>query len=145
MPKGKKGSGGRIYWHGYLDQIIDQYNQSEDPDEREQLFREHLDYPLDKMAENIINRFKFPYINNSFEETKQQVVSFLVMNLGKYNSEKAKSFSYFSVIAKNYLILHNDKGYKQEKRSVYLSDTQDDLHVPIEEMIDLSGGKLLGS
>jgi hypothetical protein len=137
MPKGKKGSGNRIYWPAHLDQVIDEYNQSSDPDHREHLFREHLDYPLDKMAENIINRFKFPYINNSFEETKQQVVSFLVMNLGKYNSSKAKSFSYFSVIAKNYLILHNNNGYKQEKRSVYLSDTQDDLHVPIEEMIDL--------
>jgi hypothetical protein len=137
MPKGKKGSGNRIYWTAHLDQVIDQYNQSTDPDEREHLFREHLDYPLDKMAENIINRFKFPYINNNFEETKQQVVSFLVMNLSKYNSSKAKSFSYFSVIAKNYLILHNNNGYKQEKRSVYFSDTQDDLHVPIEEMIDL--------
>jgi hypothetical protein len=137
MPKGKKGSGTRIYWPAHLDGVIDEYNQSDDLDVRESLFREHLDYPLDKMAENIINRFKFPYINNSFEETKQQVVSFLVMNLGKYNSSRAKSFSYFSVIAKNYLILHNNNGYKQEKRSVYFSDTQDDLHVSIEEAIDL--------
>jgi hypothetical protein len=138
MPKGKKGSGSnRIYWPEYLDQIIDQYNQSSDPDEREKLFVEHLDYPLDKMAENIINRFKFPYINNSFEEIKQQVVSFLVMNLGKYNSSKAKSFSYFSVIAKNYLILNNNNEYKQEKRTIYLSDVHDDLHLPIEEIVDL--------
>lgn len=138
MTKRKRGSGNRIYWPPHLDQIIDQYNKSTDMDEREAIFREHLDHPLDKMAENIINRFKFPYINNSFEEIKQQVVSFLVMNLSKYDSSKAKSFSYFSVIAKNYLILHNNNGYKSEKRSVYLSDTQDELHVPIEELVDLN-------
>lgn len=139
MPRRKKGSEStnKIYWPESLDQVIDTYNSEVDPDIREQIFKDYLDYPLDKMAENVINRFKFPYINNNFEDTKQQVVSFLVMNLSKYNSSRAKSFSYFSVIAKNYLILHNKTAYKQEKRSLYLSDTQVDLHVPIEEILDL--------
>jgi hypothetical protein len=140
MPRGKKGSTtptNKIYWPPELDQVIDEYNAETDLDVREHLFKEHLDYPLDKMGENIINRFKFPYINGNFEETKQQVVSFLVMNLSKYKSERAKSFSYFSVIAKNYLILHNNIGYKQERRSLYLSDTGTDLHVPIEEILNL--------
>lgn len=141
MPK-KNNQVGRIYWPRKLDEIIVQYNDSDDMDEREELFREHLDYPLDKMAENIINRFKFPYIGGSFDETKKQVVSFLVMNLSKYkpvreDGELNKSFSYFSVIAKNYLILHNNNGYKQEKRSVYLSDTTSDSYVSLEEMTDL--------
>ena len=136
MPRKSKGTN-RVYWPQEIDKIIDQYNKSNDPDEREQLFREYLDYPLDKMAENIINRFKFPYIGGSFEETKKQVVSFLVINLSKYTPDKGKSFSYFSVIAKNYLILHNNNGYKQEKRAVYLSDTQSDNYVSLEEMIDL--------
>jgi len=137
MPKKSKKQVGRVYWPRSLDVIIGQYNESTDPDEREMLFREHLDYPLDKMAENIINRFKFPYINGSFEETKKQVVSFLVLTLEKYTPEKGKSFSYFSVIAKNYLILHNNNGYKHEKRSVYLSDTQNDSYVSLEELADL--------
>ena len=73
---------------------------------------------------------------NGFDETKKQVVSFLVINLAKYTQEKGKSFAYFSVIAKNYLILHNNYGYKQEKRSLSLSDTNDTF-VPIEEMVSL--------
>lgn len=128
---------GKVYWPRSIDAIIGQYNESTDPEERERLFRNHLDYPLDKMAENIINRFKFPYIDGSFDETKKQVVSFLVMNLSKYTPDKGKSFSYFSVIAKNYLILHNNNGYKHEKRSVYLSDTQTDNYVTLEELMDL--------
>lgn len=137
MPKKNKNQVGRVYWPRSLDEIIGQYNTSTDSDERNQLFREHLEYPLDKMAENIINRFKFPYINGSFDETKKQVVSFLVLTLEKYTPEKGKSFSYFSVIAKNYLILHNNNGYKHEKRSVYLSDTQNESYVTLEELSDL--------
>ena len=128
---------GKIYWPRELDGVIVKYNNSNDPDEREQLFRIHLDYPLDKMAENIINRFRFPYINISFDEIKKQVVSFLVMNLSKYTQDKGKSFSYFSVIAKNYLILHNNNGYKLEKSSIYLSDVQSENYVPLEEIIDV--------
>lgn len=137
MRKRNKKQVGKVYWPRSLDKIIVQYNASVDPDERETLFREYLDYPLDKMAENIINRFKFPYISGSFEETKKQVVSFLVLTLHKYTPDKGKSFSYFSVIAKNYLILHNNNGYKHEKRSVYLSDTQTDSYVSLEELSDL--------
>lgn len=137
MPRKNKNQIGKVYWPKSLDKIIDQYNNSKDQEERERLFREHLDYPLDKMAENIINRFKFPYIDGNFDETKKQVVSFLVLTLDKYTPEKGKSFSYFSVIAKNYLILHNNNGYKHEKRSVYLSDTQDNSYVSLEELTDL--------
>ena len=63
MKKKKRSSTGRMYWSGKLDEIIQQYNASTDMDEREQLFRQHLYQPLDKMAENIINTFKFSYVD----------------------------------------------------------------------------------
>ncbi len=143
MPrKSKSGTTTGVYWPRKLDEYIVQYNNSTDPDEREQIFVDHLHFPLDKMAESIINRFKFPYMGGSFDETKKQVISFLVINLSKYkpvreDGEPNKSFSYFSVIAKNYLIHHNTNGYKQEKRSVYLSDTTNENYVSLEEMVDL--------
>ena len=62
----------------------------------------------------------------SFNDVKDQVVGFLVLNLHKYSEDKGKAFSYFSVIAKNYLILNNNNRYKQEKRSVYISDMTED-------------------
>lgn len=118
-----------VYWRGYLDQIIDQYNQETDQLNKEHLYNTYLYYPLDKLAENIINRFKFTYIHDGFEEIKHDVVGFLTLNLDKYNSSKAKSFSYFSVIAKNYLIALNSHGYKQEKTLTHLikDDDQSDI------------------
>lgn len=126
----------KVYWPKELDNIIVKYNSSLDLDEREKIFIEYLNYPLNKLVENVINRFKFPYMGDTFEEIKKQVVSFLVVNLSKYSPEKGKSFSYFSVIAKNYLILHNNNGYKQEKRSLYFSDIEDEHHIPLEEIAD---------
>jgi len=127
---------GKMYFTGDTESAIIAYNKSNDMDEREQIYRSSIQAPLDKLAENIINRFKFPYIDGSFEEVKGQVVSFLVLNLHKFTEDKGKAFSYFSVIAKNYLILHNNLSYKSEKRMVYFSDKLDDSSIQEELIVD---------
>ena len=67
-------------------------------------------------AENIINTFKFTYFDYGFEDIKAEVVAFMVMNMHKYDHTKgSKAFSYFSIVAKNYLILHNNANYKKYK------------------------------
>ena len=71
---------------------------------------------FDKLAENIINTFKFSYFDYPFQDVKNEVVAFMVMNLHKYDHTKgSKAFSYFSIVAKNYLILHNNANYKKLK------------------------------
>ena len=51
-----------------------------------------------------------------FVDVKHEVVAFCVMNMHKYDHTKgSKAFSYFSVVAKNYLILHNNNNYKKLK------------------------------
>ena len=39
----------------------------------------------------------------------------MVMNMHKFKEGKGKAFSYFSIVAKNYLILNNNKNYKMGK------------------------------
>ena len=132
----------RIYFTKETECAIVRYNSEEDPEIRDQIFRNEIYYPLDKLAENIINRFKFPYMDYSFNDVKDQVVGFLVLNLHKYSEDKGKAFSYFSVIAKNYLILNNNNRYKQEKRSVYISDmTEDQSSLTDAMMVDSSASE----
>ena len=38
------------------------------------------------------------------------------MNMHKFTEGKGKAFSYFSIVAKNYLILHNNNNYKRMKQ-----------------------------
>jgi hypothetical protein len=125
---------GKVYFSEDTEKAIIAYNKSVDSDERELLFRSEIYGPLDKLAENVINRFKFPYMEGTFDEVKSQVVSFLVINLHKFTEDKGKAFSYFSVIAKNYLILHNNNSYKEEKRVLYFSDQTEDSFT-LEEML----------
>lgn len=130
----RKKAPSKVYFTQDTEDAIIKYNKSINPEERETLFRDNIHAPLDKLAENVINRFKFPYMEGTFDEIKAQVVSFLVINLHKFTEDKGKAFSYFSVIAKNYLILHNNNSYKEEKRVLYFSDQTEDSFT-LEEML----------
>ncbi len=83
---------------------------------RNKIYGEEIHKAFDKLAENIINTFKFTYFDYGFTDIKNEVVAFMVINMHKYDHTKgSKAFSYFSVVAKNYLILHNNNNYKKLK------------------------------
>ena len=103
------------YFTQETENAIIRYNNSKDPVIRNRIYNEHIKTPFEKLAENIIHTFKFYYFDVSSEEVKNEVVSFLVMNMHKYTAGKGKAFSYFSIVAKNYLILHNNNNYKKMK------------------------------
>ena len=103
----------------YFDQVVEnaiiRYNNTDDARLKNIIYNDHIKFAFDKLAENIIHTFKFYYFDVSSEEVKNEVVSFLVMNMHKYTEGKGKAFSYFSIVAKNYLILHNNNNYKKMK------------------------------
>mgnify|MGYP007063693395 FL=1 len=111
----KKGSS-RYYFTQITENAIIRYNKSEDPRLRNKIYNEHIAKAFDKLCENIIHTFKFYYFDVSSEDVKHEVVSFLVMNMHKFKEGKGKAFSYFSIVAKNYLIFHNNKNYKTYKQ-----------------------------
>ena len=114
MPRKK--SKKKLYFGPEVQEAIIRYNTSEDDSERNKIYGEEIHKAFDKLAENIINTFKFTYFDYGFEDIKCEVVAFLVMNIHKYDHTKgSKAFSYFSIVAKNYLILHNNNNYKKLK------------------------------
>jgi len=125
----------KIYFTTDTEQAIIHYNQETDLDIREKIYREKIHPALDKLVESIINRFKFPYIEERYDDIKSEVISFIVLNLHMFSEGKGKAFSYFSVVAKNYLILKNNASYKERLRSSYLSDTTNDDTVSLEEVL----------
>ena len=103
------------YFTDITEKAIIRYNNEERPAMRNRIYNDHIKDAFDKLCENIIHTFKFYYFDVSSEEVKNEVVSFLVMNMHKYTAGKGKAFSYFSIVAKNYLILHNNNNYKKMK------------------------------
>ena len=116
MPrKAKKGSP-RYYFHQGTEDAILRHNKETRPVMRERIYNEHIRNAFEKLAENIIHTFKFYYFDVPSEDVKHEVVSFLYMNMHKFQEGKGKAFSYFSIVAKNYLILHNNNNYKRMKQ-----------------------------
>ena len=113
--KKKKAKKKNYYFHQGTEDAIIRYNKSDNRVLRNTIYNEHIRAAFDKLAENIIHTFKFYYFDVSSEEVKHEVVSFLVLNIHKFKEGKGKAFSYFSIVAKNYLILNNNKNYKMGK------------------------------
>ena len=133
MPrKAKKGSP-RYYFHQGTEDAIIRHNKETRPHMRERIYNEHIRVPFEKLAENIIHTFKFYYFDVPSSDVMHEVVSFLYMNMHKFTEGKGKAFSYFSIVAKNYLILHNNNNYKRLKQhdSEEVTDYKRD---PITEM-----------
>ena len=106
----------KVYFGQEVQEAIVDYNTSTNDNERNTIYGTRIHKAFDKLAENIINTFKFSYFDYGFEDIKCETVAFMVMNIHKYDHTKgSKAFSYFSVVAKNYLILHNNNNYKKYK------------------------------
>ena len=119
----KKGKGKQYFTQETEDAIVE-YNGSDDAKIRNDIYNERIRYAFEKLAENILNTFKFSYFQCSHEEVQQEVVSNLVSNIHKYKQENGKAFSYFSIIAKNFLILYNNGNYKKFKRHMSVDDDE---------------------
>ena len=121
-PGRKPAKNKKVYFGLEVQDAIVRYNLSEINSTKNKIYQQEIHKAFDKLAENIINTFKFSYFDSPFEDTKAEVVSFLVMNIHKYDHTKgSKAFSYFSVVAKNYLILHNNNNYKKLKSHADIS------------------------
>lgn len=106
------------------------YNNSSDINERNYLFNTKINNSIHKLVENIINTFKFYYMEvDTIEELKHEVVVFLLDKLYLYDQSKGKAYSYFGTIAKRYLIVYNNTNYKRLKDRVELDHVDEDRKV----------------
>ena len=135
MPrKAKKGSP-RYYFHQGTEDAIIRLNKETRAHMKERIYNEHIRTAFEKLAENIIHTFKFYYFDVPSEDVKHEVVSFLYMNIHKFTEGKGKAFSYFSIVAKNYLILHNNNNYKKMK----MHDGEDVMDYKRDPITELRG------
>ena len=136
----------KVYFGQEVQDAIVEYNSSESDTERNKIYGTRIHAAFDKLAENKINTFKFTYFDDPYVDVKHEVVAFMVMNIHKYDHSKgSKAFSYFSVVAKNYLILHNNNNYKKYKthdkidvleRHKYLGGVENDFESFTTEMVE---------
>ncbi len=113
----------KIYFSKKTEEAIIEYNSETDNVKRNEIYETRIKYSFDKLVENIFNTFKFTYFDNSPLEIQKETVAHLVSNIHKFEAGKGKAFSYFSIVAKNYLIFHNNNNYKRFNQHVDISET----------------------
>ena len=118
MPRPRKN---KMYFTQDTEDAIIEYNKTKSELKRNQLYKDRIQYPFEKLAENILNTFKFTYFDVPKEDIQMEVVSLLIQKIHMFKEGKGKAFSYFSIVAKNYLIITNNSNYKRYKKTDLLS------------------------
>jgi DNA-directed RNA polymerase specialized sigma24 family protein len=102
---------------------IVQYQNLTVEEEKNDLYVKDIYPAFSKLSENLIfvYGFKSPYA--LFEELKTDCVAFLYESIHKWKEERGtKAFSYFNVVAKNWLIINCRQHKKQRNRHVSVDD-----------------------
>lgn len=135
-PRKKRGQNAmKMYFTQETEDAIIAYNKEEDMVKRDQIFQDKIHCPFQKLVENIFNTFKFSYFETGPLDVQKECLSHLVANINKFDpnrqsktdpNKKSKAYSYFSIIAKHYLILLNNTNYKKFNRNVEISEERDE-------------------
>lgn len=132
--KRKPRTSNKIYFGQSTQDAIIQYNSLPDHDVegRNRLYEEKIKFPFEKLVENIFNTFKFTYFETSPANVQEETVSHLVANMHRYDVSRGKAFSYFSIVAKHFLIYLNNSTYKRFNQHVDISEERDEHTVQLQ-------------
>lgn len=131
--KRKQGTGGSQYFTEETQSAIICFQSLNYESEKNDLYLKKIQPAFDSLVENLILVYGFKSPHDTFEELKSDCVSFLYESLHKWSPDKGtKAFSYYNVVAKNWLIIRSRKNQKQNKRNISIDApellTQDQLH-----------------
>jgi hypothetical protein len=127
MPRKRKN---KVYFTLDTEKSIILYNITKDPVVRNKIYKDEIQYPFEKLAENILNTFKFSYFDVPKIDVQMEVVSTLIEKIHMFKEGRGKAFSYFSIVAKNHLILKNNGNYKRFKKTALLSEMPESWNPP---------------
>jgi hypothetical protein len=113
----------RLYFHSGTQAAIGVYQQCQDPKERAQVYERDIMPAFTKLAENLINIHRFAGLHDTHEELRNDCVSFLFESLHKFDMNRgSNAFSYFNVVAKNWLIIRSKQRVQRSRRTVSLDE-----------------------
>jgi len=93
--------------------------------ERDTLYKLEIMPAFEKLVENLINIYKFSGMHDSYENLKNDCVTFLFETINKFDeSRRTTAFSYFNVVAKNWLIIKAKQKNSKQKKNISLDDIQ---------------------
>jgi len=123
MSKTSSGGGMKLYFHAGTHDAIVRFQGEKDDMVRETIYVHEILPAFDKLVENLIFIQGFNISHGNFDDLKSDCVTFLFETLKKFDASRGtKAFSYFNVVAKNWLIVKNRQRAKSAKRMCSIDD-----------------------
>jgi hypothetical protein len=121
-----------MYFDESVQDSIELYHQTNCLIQKTKIFESSINPAFEQLVDKLIKVYDFKTFNSSLDEVKSECVSFLYETMHKWDpSRGSKAFSYFNVVAKNWLIINSRKQLKKNNSSVSLEDF--DLLSPIQK------------
>lgn len=112
-----------FYFNSDTQAAIVAYKTEQNLTKRNDLYIKEILPAFDKLVENLINVYGFQIQYESKTDLQNECVEFLYGVITKFDAAKgAKAFSYFNVVAKNWLIIKS----KQSVRNIHVFTSIDD-------------------
>lgn len=115
----------KLYFTKETQEAINFYLQLEDSNkiEKEELYLQYILPSFEKLVENLVNIHKFSGFDESYKELKNDCITFLFESLKKFDSSRGtNAFSYFNVIAKNWLIIKSKQKQNRIKKIINIEN-----------------------
>jgi peptidoglycan hydrolase-like protein with peptidoglycan-binding domain len=127
----------KLYFGPETDSAITKFQSTNCLKEKTLIYQATIQPSFSKLAENLIFIHGFAKNHHSYETLKGDCVSFLYETLQKFDPARgSKAFSYFNVVAKNWLIIQSKKRVKNLSRHVSLSNFKD-MKITDKEAIEM--------
>lgn len=89
----------------------------------ERLFEKFIYVPFEKIASSLLHKLKTYAIDGDLDSIIQDTVVHMWLQIDKFDKTKGfKAYSYFSLVARNYLINENKKAQNRQKKTKNIFD-----------------------
>jgi hypothetical protein len=113
----------KLYFNSGTQEAIVQFQLEKVKKEKDKLYVNSILPAFEKLVENLINIHKFTGMHDTYDELKNDCVNFLFETIHKFDAGRGtNAFSYFNVVAKNWLIIRTKQKTQRTKKSVSLDD-----------------------
>ena len=102
---------------------IVEYQITDCPKKKEKIYEEFINPAFTELVHSLVSVYGFKASNEDIAHLKSDCVSFLYETIYKWSPDKkSKAFSYFNVVAKNWLTIQSRRLLKNLRRSAYIDD-----------------------
>ena len=115
----------KLYFNEGTHKAIVEFQGEESKKAKDKLYVEKIMPAFEKLVENLINIYKFSSMHDSYDDLKHDCVNFLFETIRKFDETRGtNAFSYFNVVAKNWLIIKSKQKAQKTKKLVSLDDPE---------------------